>query len=261
VSERRNDCAGCGRPKDDPSAFTQRGFYADGSPRYLSLCNACRAEYDKTPERREASRKRKEATRRAQGIPRRGEKPACSKGHPYPESKRPGRSSCAVCHREQELARKRAAGVEPWQPAQWTCSHDPESDTRYVTGKSKGCRRCHAERQRERHDYDPERVKAYAQAHRPEINARVRAWRAVNRPDVVEFRNGDALAIEYAAIIDGDPCSYCGGPAGEKDHIIPVSRGGTGDWDNLAAACRKCNASKQTKDVMQFMLARLALAA
>jgi 5-methylcytosine-specific restriction endonuclease McrA len=131
---------------------------------------------------------------------------------------------------------------------------------RYVKGGPKGCKVCHRERQREQ-PYDAARSRTYAQTHRAEINARIRAWRAVNRPDVVEFRNGDALAVEYAQIIEGDPCVYCGSAGTEKDHIVPVSRGGVGEWLNLAPACRTCNASKQTTDVLQFMLKRLALAA
>lgn len=30
---------------------------------------------------------------------------SCIRGHPYPESRRPGRADCAVCHREDERAR------------------------------------------------------------------------------------------------------------------------------------------------------------
>lgn len=33
---------------------------------------------------------------------------SCRRGHPYPESKRPGRNDCAICHRERE-ARRHAA--------------------------------------------------------------------------------------------------------------------------------------------------------
>jgi 5-methylcytosine-specific restriction endonuclease McrA len=45
---------------------------------------------------------------------------------------------------------------------------------------------------------------------------------------------------------DDHTCQYCGfhGPAGELtvDHIIPMSRGGSGDrWDNLVVACKRCN--------------------
>lgn len=200
----------------------------------------------------------KTAARRKAGVKPRGGKPKCVNGHPRtPENIRTGRGDCAICHREQQLARQRAAGVPERQPAGWACSHDLAKTMRYVKGKPKGCGACHRERERQR-PHDPDKARAYAAAHRDEINARTRAWRAVNRPDVAEFRNGDALAIEYAALIDGDPCSYCGGPAGEKDHIIPVSAGGTGDWFNLAAACRHCNAVKHSKHVLQFMLAQVA---
>jgi 5-methylcytosine-specific restriction endonuclease McrA len=40
-------------------------------------------------------------------------------------------------------------------------------------------------------------------------------------------------------------CHYCGGRAATADHVIPKSRGGTDAWDNLVAACRSCNGSKQ----------------
>ena len=61
-------------------------------------------------------------------------------------------------------------------------------------------------------------------------------------------------------------CSYCGKRgrfiAGKKawwvieegiapfevDHIIPVSRGGTNDYENLTLACRWCNRSKGAKN-------------
>lgn len=44
-------------------------------------------------------------------------------------------------------------------------------------------------------------------------------------------------------------CRYCGRPAShlnplEVDHVIPRSLGGTGDLDNLVAACVDCNAGK-----------------
>jgi 5-methylcytosine-specific restriction endonuclease McrA len=48
------------------------------------------------------------------------------------------------------------------------------------------------------------------------------------------------------SVLDGvDSCVYCGGPGPfEVDHIVPVSRGGSDDMANLAAACRPCNRSK-----------------
>jgi 5-methylcytosine-specific restriction endonuclease McrA len=45
---------------------------------------------------------------------------------------------------------------------------------------------------------------------------------------------------------DDHACQYCGfvGAAAELtvDHIVPMSRGGSGDrWDNLVIACKRCN--------------------
>ncbi len=47
---------------------------------------------------------------------------------------------------------------------------------------------------------------------------------------------------------DGYCCTYCGDTEGpfHCDHIIPVSRGGTGDPSNLTTACADCNTKKGT---------------
>ena len=44
---------------------------------------------------------------------------------------------------------------------------------------------------------------------------------------------------------DGHACRYCG--SGENlacDHVVPKSRGGGDELENLATACRSCNSSK-----------------
>lgn len=45
---------------------------------------------------------------------------------------------------------------------------------------------------------------------------------------------------------DGFQCQYCGGktPPLTVDHIIPRSRGGPDQWDNLVSACVRCNNKK-----------------
>lgn len=47
------------------------------------------------------------------------------------------------------------------------------------------------------------------------------------------------------AVLFSVPCAYCGDwlPT-QVDHIMPVSRGGTDDWENLAPACKWCNMEK-----------------
>ena len=48
---------------------------------------------------------------------------------------------------------------------------------------------------------------------------------------------------------DNYTCQYCKSTDGPLhcDHIIPVSRGGTGDLSNLTTACEACNRSKGNK--------------
>lgn len=42
-------------------------------------------------------------------------------------------------------------------------------------------------------------------------------------------------------------CQYCGADADSIDHVLPRSRGGVDDWDNLAAACLRCNSLKRNR--------------
>lgn len=57
---------------------------------------------------------------------------------------------------------------------------------------------------------------------------------------------------------DDHRCQYCGGPADSIDHVVPRSRGGGHEWENVAAACRPCNLHKRdrTPDEAGMRLAR-----
>lgn len=46
---------------------------------------------------------------------------------------------------------------------------------------------------------------------------------------------------------DGNACQYCGRDADSIDHVVPRSRGGDHSWDNVVAACRRCNLSKGSR--------------
>lgn len=46
---------------------------------------------------------------------------------------------------------------------------------------------------------------------------------------------------------DGHRCQYCGLPAESIDHVVPRSRGGLHAWDNVVAACRRCNTRKEDR--------------
>lgn len=47
---------------------------------------------------------------------------------------------------------------------------------------------------------------------------------------------------------DDHTCQYCGAKEDlTLDHIIPSSKGGTNDWENLTTACKRCNLRKGDK--------------
>ena len=54
-----------------------------------------------------------------------------------------------------------------------------------------------------------------------------------------------ALSRRAVFVRDGHRCQYCGAQAENIDHIIPRSKGGPHSWDNVVAACRRCNARKR----------------
>ncbi|NLV77774.1 MAG: HNH endonuclease [Rhodococcus sp.] len=63
---------------------------------------------------------------------------------------------------------------------------------------------------------------------------------------------------ERESILDGT-CHYCGGmfPV-EVDHVVPWSRGGSDDLENLVPACYPCNRDKADLTVEEWGAARTA---
>jgi hypothetical protein len=92
-------------------------------------------------------------------------------------------------------------------------------------------------------------------------------WRVVGWPRTAEF-DCRPIALRLPvnewrlvrrAIFERDDftCAYCGTRGGklECDHIIPVSRGGGHDFENLATACFQCNRSKRARLVSEWIRA------
>ena len=54
------------------------------------------------------------------------------------------------------------------------------------------------------------------------------------------------VALSRRAVFyrDGFCCQYCGREADSIDHVVPRSRGGVHAWENVVAACRRCNLAK-----------------
>jgi 5-methylcytosine-specific restriction endonuclease McrA len=86
--------------------------------------------------------------------------------------------------------------------------------------------------QKEREDAESRQRKAAAD--------KMRRWRANQKEGWFANRRAVFERDEYR-------CRYCGidvGEDGHCDHVIPKSRGGTDDVDNLVTACEQCNCSK-----------------
>jgi 5-methylcytosine-specific restriction endonuclease McrA len=64
---------------------------------------------------------------------------------------------------------------------------------------------------------------------------------------------------ERILIRDAYLCQYCGNDATTVDHVIPISKGGTDEPDNLLAACSRCNYSKGNRSGVFFGTARTPL--
>ncbi|HEY5727885.1 MAG TPA: HNH endonuclease, partial [Acidimicrobiia bacterium] len=60
----------------------------------------------------------------------------------------------------------------------------------------------------------------------------------------VRFDRRTPLNRRAVFIRDDHSCQYCGRPAENLDHVVPRTQGGSHTWDNVVAACRRCNTRK-----------------
>lgn len=125
------------------------------------------------------------------------------------------------------------------------------------------CRDCFNERRRERYAAgDPKLVARGRKT--PEMNRLTSRRYRQRHPDRVRLavrlqlaaRRGVPSSRDDVRILLDDPCAYCGGPGGSLDHIVPLSDGGGGEWENLAGVCRSCNSRKHTRSLLTFLLVR-----
>jgi 5-methylcytosine-specific restriction endonuclease McrA len=63
----------------------------------------------------------------------------------------------------------------------------------------------------------------------------------------VPYRRRAALSRRGVFLRDESTCQYCGRTAENVDHIHPRSRGGAHEWENVVAACRRCNSRKKDR--------------
>src|SRR4029078_12841492 len=63
----------------------------------------------------------------------------------------------------------------------------------------------------------------------------------------VPYRHQAPLTRRGGFARAGNSCQYCGAGAENLDHVLPRSRGGLHVWENVVAACRRCNAKKMDR--------------
>lgn len=104
------------------------------------------------------------------------------------------------------------------------------------------CRACMALNTRLHHRNNPEMTKARRDARK-----------------LLEAQAGGVCTITELRLIrerQADRCAYCGVSlhgGGEKDHILPLSKGGTNHARNIVLACTTCNRDKSNKTVAEFL--------
>lgn len=90
---------------------------------------------------------------------------------------------------------------------------------------------------------------------------------AVPVPSVLQLRRYIPVPAHHRSVMlttanvlarDEHVCAYCGGRADTMDHITPRAAGGPHAWENVTAACRRCNAKKGDRSLADvgFRLSR-----
>ncbi|MHB2023463.1 MAG: HNH endonuclease [Mycobacteriales bacterium] len=74
----------------------------------------------------------------------------------------------------------------------------------------------------------------------------------LNRFVRVPYRASIPLTRRAVFARDGGRCVYCNAPATSLDHVIPKSRGGRHEWDNVVSCCRRCNHAKADRAISEL---------
>jgi len=82
-------------------------------------------------------------------------------------------------------------------------------------------------------------------------HALARRARKLNAPGAYTAKQWADLLASYHG-----KCVYCGAEAKTMDHIVPLTKDGTNDIENIVPACKSCNSRKHTKSLLVWMLSR-----
>lgn len=154
----------------------------------------------------------------------------------YSNGIRKKRAQCAICYTKDRLEHYHASPAAREAEARKAARHTPEAEGAREERK----REYHAGRKR---DCSPE-------ANRAKL-ARRRTAKKLSADE-------REVSTAYRRAIAADPCFYCGSKSTEMhdDHKLPLAKGGTDHWWNLARACAACNLSKGAKTAEEFLTER-----
>lgn len=124
------------------------------------------------------------------------------------------------------------------------------------------------EYQKQRYQENKEEIKSkvaqYNREHKEEISERRAVYRkserskAINKAAhhkrrIAKLENGGSFSADEwinVCVEFGGICAYCGKEAKlTADHIVPVSKGGASNINNIVPVCQSCNSSKHNYDL------------
>lgn len=112
-------------------------------------------------------------------------------------------------------------------------------------------------RQAERRVADPERHKEIARRYRKKNRAKLLVkYRENNARRKGATGSHTAEELWLMRECQNHLCAYCETPIFDVfhvDHMMPLSRGGTNDWTNLAITCPTCNLRKNARTAEEFV--------
>jgi 5-methylcytosine-specific restriction endonuclease McrA len=104
--------------------------------------------------------------------------------------------------------------------------------------------------------------------------AAMKIWRSENKEKIKMYSanryalllgvEGNGITTEEWETIKretGYRCSYCGqkSDALQMDHVVPVSKGGSHNAENITPACASCNQSKGNRSLIKFLYNKIGV--
>lgn len=101
-------------------------------------------------------------------------------------------------------------------------------------------------------------TRRYRQTEMGKLSMRASAARQKHKRRTLQSQSGTMLSVQdWQTILNvfGHRCAYCDARNVklERDHVVPVTRGGSFGIDNVVPACRTCNAGKRTSDLREWL--------